>query len=696
MKIVFLAWRDLANPLAGGSEILVDRLASGLAQRGHDVTLISGGPVGQRDYATVDAGGVLGQYVKAPWLALRHHRDADLVVDVCNGMPFFTPLWRRKPTICLVNHVHTDQWALWFPPVRAAIGRSIERTVMPWLYRRTPFMAVSPSTASALGKIGVPEGNIHVIPNGVDVPAGPLPAKSDEPLFFALGRLVPHKRYDLLIDLWEQVRPQTGGRLVIAGEGPELKRLAAAAGEGVELLGRISEERKQELLARATCLVHPALLEGWGLVIMEAAAHGTPTLGFRAPGVRDAVADGVSGLLADDADQLVEMWVRLATDTPYRRRLSDGARRRGSEFSWAKTVARFEAMAKTVTGTAGPTLQSPRSTTSRLAAANGPALTIVVPAFNESARIEETISAIQERAESLDAEIIVVDDGSDDDTALLARRILTRSEREAVVRLDKHRGKGAAVRAGVARAQGRAIAFMDADLATSLDSLEELCTQLRWSHIAIASRAAPGSVTIGATASRALMGRTFNRLARSVTGLEIRDFQCGLKVFRAPAAKLLFHLAQTDGFAFDVEVLSLADRIGYRTVEVPVTWHAVSGSHIRPVRHSLEMAGDVLRLPARWTSGRVVAAVSAHSRHNAEPRRVVASVDPFLAPFGPVIEWDEGALALLPFRHLSDAQQLSAQLGDRLPHLSMGTATVTSRQLLDADGEILRSALTAG
>lgn len=707
MKIVFLAWRDLANPLAGGSEILIDRLASGLVARGHDVTLIAGGPVEHRDYKTVDAGGVLGQYLKGPLIALRHHRDADVVVDVCNGLPFFSPLWRRKPTITLVNHVHTAQWELWFPPVRAWIGRAVESRLMPRLYRGRPFMAVSPSTASALEAIGVPAANIHIIPNGVFLPDGrPVPPSGD-PVFVALGRLVPHKRYDLLLDVWEKVRPITGGRLVIAGEGPEMERLRETAGEAVDLTGHITDEDKQDLLARATCLIHPALLEGWGLVIMEAAAHGTPALGFRVPGVRDSIADGVSGVLVDTSAELAEAWIRITLDRSHRAQLSRGAYARAAEFSWNKTVDNFEALAEeSVSGQRAPAsatptaLGAPRLVPLKALVTCSPtrptALSIVIPAFNEAERLPATLAALRRWASGRDIEILVVDDGSRDGTVDAARRGLAGHPASHVIAFPVQRGKGAAVRAGVRRATGQAIAFMDADLATDLKDLDVLWRALDHSHIAIGSRSAPGAVTIGGSAYRAVMGRTFNHLARTATGVDIRDFQCGLKVFRGHVARLLFHLTQTEGFAFDVEVLSLAARIGYRVAELPVCWQAVPGSHIKPIRHSLQMASDVARLPLRRSSNHSVAALAAFGHLPTDGASILEVLDPFLSQWGPLVTWRRGALALLPFKEMAEASDLIDDLRAELPQLRIEPSSFTSRQLLrTSDGE-LRIALAAG
>jgi hypothetical protein len=113
MRIVFMSWRDLASPVAGGSEILVDRLARGMVDAGHEVTLVAGGPNAPRPYRVVANGSHHTQYLRAPFTFHRHVREADLVVDVSNGMTFFASLWQGAPTICLVHHVHVDQWGQW-------------------------------------------------------------------------------------------------------------------------------------------------------------------------------------------------------------------------------------------------------------------------------------------------------------------------------------------------------------------------------------------------------------------------------------------------------------------------------------------------------------------------------------------------------------------------------------------------------
>ncbi|MGW7557208.1 glycosyltransferase family 1 protein, partial [Streptomyces rimosus] len=109
-RIVFLARRDLGNPAAGGSELLVDRIAEGLTAHGHEVTLLCGGPAADHGYRVVSAGGDAGHFLRVRRRLARRVGPCDLLVEVCNGMPYLAPLWHRGPTLCLVNHVHTDLW----------------------------------------------------------------------------------------------------------------------------------------------------------------------------------------------------------------------------------------------------------------------------------------------------------------------------------------------------------------------------------------------------------------------------------------------------------------------------------------------------------------------------------------------------------------------------------------------------------
>jgi glycosyltransferase involved in cell wall biosynthesis len=243
----------------------------------------------------------------------------------------------------MVPHVHVEQWEQRFEPLVATAGRLLEHRLMPLAYRGRQFVCVSASTREALAAVGVEPARIAELPCGVEAPASQwLPPRSSEPLFVALGRLVANKRIELLLRAWEQVRPVTGGRLLVIGDGPERDRLQVLAGEGVTFAGRVDDAEKWRLLASSWLLLHVSMREGWGIAVMEAAAVATPSIGFNVLGVSDAIVDGVSGVLVASEDELIATWIRLAQDGEERNRLSDGAIRRAAEFTPAHTVDEFE------------------------------------------------------------------------------------------------------------------------------------------------------------------------------------------------------------------------------------------------------------------------------------------------------------------------------------------------------------------
>jgi len=341
-RVVIVAWRDISSPQAGGSELLVDQLAAGLTARGDQVTLLRGGPPTAHTYDVVRSGGPYTQFLGAPFAYWRL-RECDVVVEVCNGMPFLAPLWSRRPVICMVNHVHTDLWPLRFRPPLSTAGCFLERRVMPWVHRRNLVLTVSASTARELESLGIPRERIRMLTNGA-APAGPPAPRSAEPLFLALGRLAEYKRIDLLLRLWDRVRPVVGGRLVVAGDGPQRAYLESLAGPGVSFAGRVSEEQKHRLLAAAWLLLHPAQIEGWGIVITEAALRGTPAVGFDVPGLRDSVEHGRTGVLARSEAEFASAWAALALDPARRAALGEAGRHRAARLRWSTAVRRFSAV----------------------------------------------------------------------------------------------------------------------------------------------------------------------------------------------------------------------------------------------------------------------------------------------------------------------------------------------------------------
>ncbi|MBV8162239.1 MAG: glycosyltransferase family 4 protein [Acidimicrobiia bacterium] len=231
---------------------------------------------------------------------------------------------------------------------------------MPAVYGRSLFLAVSESTRRALTTIGVPDSRIRVITEGVDAGGdGPVEGaveraveRSSTPMFVVLGRLVPHKRVDLVLRAWRVVQPVVGGELVVIGDGPERRRLEGEGGPSVTFAGHVTDDEKWRLLRRSWLLVHGAHHEGWGIAVMEAAACGTPALAFDVAGVRDAVSDRETGVLVDFEAEFAAAWVQLAGDEAWRSRLGAGARRRAGTFSWDATVSQFLCVAQESVGVA--------------------------------------------------------------------------------------------------------------------------------------------------------------------------------------------------------------------------------------------------------------------------------------------------------------------------------------------------------
>jgi hypothetical protein len=225
-------------------------------------------------------------------------------------------------------------------------------------------------------------------------------------------------------------------------------------------------------------------------------------------------------------------------------------------------------------------------------------LSIVVPAYNEAHRLDDAFDrfryAVRAGAVDLErTEVIVVDDGSDDDTSGRARSLTADLPHHRVIRLPVNQGKGAAVRAGIRAARGASTAYMDADMAIDPRAIPQLLECLVTTEGAIGSRSLPDSMVESRYMIRLLMGRLFNRLVTAGTELDFLDTQCGFKAFRTEVARLLFHLVPIDRFAFDVEVLACSHRLGLAIAEVPVHWKHVPGSSVQPLHDSITMLADV-------------------------------------------------------------------------------------------------------
>jgi len=236
-----------------------------------------------------------------------------------------------------------------------------------------------------------------------------------------------------------------------------------------------------------------------------------------------------------------------------------------------------------------------------------PFLTIVIPAYNEERRLGATLAKIASYldAGSVDADVLVVDDGSSDKTAEVAAEALA-GRRGRVVRNPENRGKGYSFRRGVIEAQGRFVLMSDADLSTPIEDHAKLANLIRDRDLdmVVGSRALPDSdVQIRQGWLRQTMGRSFNALIRLVTGLPYRDTQCGFKLMDRERVLPLVEKMVVDGFAFDVELLFLCQRMGLSVAETPVTWRNAAGSKVSIVGDPAKMIIDVLRVRWRFRRG---------------------------------------------------------------------------------------------
>jgi glycosyltransferase involved in cell wall biosynthesis len=351
-RISMLAWRDLDDPEAGGSEIHASHVAALWAQAGIEVTMRTSYAAGHPQVAWRDGYRVIrkaGRYLVFPRAAFSEtmgwHGASDALVEIWNGMPFFSPVWAHKPHAVWLHHVHDSMWELTLPPRLARLGRTLEFWIAPPLYRRTPIVTLSESSkAEIVKKLHLRASNITVVPPGIDPSFTPGGTREATPLVVAVGRLVPVKRFSLLVDALAAIKGRHPAlRAVIVGEGYEREALEQqiselGAAEWITMPGRVDDATLLDLYRRAWVVASTSLHEGWGMTITEAAACGTPAVASRIAGHADAVVDGTSGLLADGLVGISDALDRVLANSVLREKLGEAAQRHAERFTWRATA----------------------------------------------------------------------------------------------------------------------------------------------------------------------------------------------------------------------------------------------------------------------------------------------------------------------------------------------------------------------
>jgi glycosyltransferase involved in cell wall biosynthesis len=318
VRILIFNWKDRVHPLAGGAEVFTEGVAHALVARGHEVTLFASSVAGRPTeevidgFAVVRHGGRLGVYREARRFWKRQPPGCfDVVVDEINTRPFLAPRWiRDTPVVALIHQLAREIWSYETPfPVWVA-GRYV---LEPWWlrsYRRVPALTVSESSAQSLRKYHR-WADITVVPEGWTPHDVPDVRKEDAPTVVFLGRLVGMKRPDHAIEAFEILSASfPDAQLWVIGNGPLLGSLRRGAAQSVTFFGRMETADMRRHLARAHVLVSTSVREGWGLSVSEAAACGTPSIGYAVPGLVDSVEASGGTLVEPGPDNLGRALIR--------------------------------------------------------------------------------------------------------------------------------------------------------------------------------------------------------------------------------------------------------------------------------------------------------------------------------------------------------------------------------------------------
>jgi glycosyltransferase involved in cell wall biosynthesis len=354
-RILVINWQDITHPLGGGAEVHFHEIFKRIVARGHQVTLLCCHYPGARNEEIIDNIGIIRRGNRAlfnfyvPWIYrhLARENQYDVVFDDINKIPFFTPLFVKEPLIGIVHHLFGKSIfkEASFPAACYVYGAE---QLIPWIYRKTPIMAVSPSSRTELVTKGMRADKIEIVYNGVD--SGNyrpnLADKADFPLIGYMGRLKRYKSVHHLLQAFQQIENEIpDAKLLVVGDGDnldELKALSQTLGveSKVKFTGFVSEAEKINYLNQMWVCVNPSPKEGWGVSVIEANACGTPVIAADSPGLRDSVVEAKTGLFYPfgEISQLAEKIVEIIRNHNLRDQLGTNSMEWALKYDWEQSA----------------------------------------------------------------------------------------------------------------------------------------------------------------------------------------------------------------------------------------------------------------------------------------------------------------------------------------------------------------------
>lgn len=350
MNILIYNWRDIKNPDAGGAEVFTHENARRWVEHGHVITWFTSSFPDCKKEEVVDgikiirAGGKYTVYLKAKEYYKKYFskQGFDIVIDEINTVPFFTPEFVNNGEK-VVTLIHQLAREFWFYETRFPInymGRYFFEDRWLKKYRDIPTITVSESTKKDLMDSGFK--HVSIVPEGINFkPLEKVGEKEIYPTLIFVGRLKKAKLPDHAIHAFKLIKEKVNNaKLWVVGDGYYRNELEKINCEGVEFFGRVSTDKKLKLMSRAWAILVPGIREGWGLIVTEANAMGTPAIGYNVPGLRDSIGD--TGILCDNnPEAMAQRAVELLQDDVLREKLSREALARAGEFNWDRSSEEF-------------------------------------------------------------------------------------------------------------------------------------------------------------------------------------------------------------------------------------------------------------------------------------------------------------------------------------------------------------------